>query len=663
MALLIDDMEKTVLERKESRIARGIAELRDAMPIRKEEKKQKLLSAIGAMTVDEGGLRYLLEHISEIEQAGVFENTVWAQPEKLTPSLVGGTLQSGFPLDVMETLSELRMLALSMDKHKTEAERDMASAFLREVIVKNLNLLFPDSDEASRNKHLPASGRKAETLFSFLIAGISSDAIKASLAEEVQVLAAQRRIVTDRLERMLQLVEERIPLDGDTKADQILRGFLAAARHPSPGATAHRELEAYLRFLEGASTQQLRAEATHHGNSIVATGLVAPSHVVLIKHLSKHRPELVPTCLALEGHGLVEWQKHEAFILSLIERGITLDFKQSVYGLHRLLKRSLLSRTPVENALIRLLNLILHAEVDKLLRIKRPHLHDDTRTLLIAGVICVLGLPLGIGQGNNPTCQSARGISMWSQHSPAKLLQMIILCARVNSLDITYEGEFFESKMVTRGLTESFDFNLDPVSIVLVPHLDKLYNAMMEKAALKYPHLDPHTSVNPEFYGSFIQNGFIAAYDPVFHAIKDYERFVRIFYHSYHPEFNGGNPVVYPVPLGIFITTAQAEMLGFHAISLLRIDKDPTGAWRAYFLNPNDEGRQNWGQDISPSVHGQGEKPGESSLPFAQLVSRVYAFHYNELAIKQKNLELPEGLVARVEKLARESWGRKYNWM
>jgi hypothetical protein len=49
---------------------------------------------------------------------------------------------------------------------------------------------------------------------------------------------------------------------------------------------------------------------------------------------------------------------------------------------------------------------------------------------MVAGVISVLGQPLGIGQGMNPTCQTARGISLWSLHAPGYLLELIPRAAR-----------------------------------------------------------------------------------------------------------------------------------------------------------------------------------------------------------------------------------------
>jgi hypothetical protein len=146
--------------------------------------------------------------------------------------------------------------------------------------------------------------------------------------------------------------------------------------------------------------------------------------------------------------------------------------------------------------------------------------------------------------------------------------------------------------------------------------------------------------------------------------VEKYDEFVRIFYASFHPDYNGGHHLIYPVPTGIFITDSSAQMLGYHAISLLRIEKAPeTGAWRAYFFNPNSQGKQDWGQGIQPTVWSNGERHGESSLPVDEFVSRVYAFHFNELRLEDKQDMVPVGTVAKVTKLSKESWGRKYRWI
>ena len=172
---------------------------------------------------------------------------------------------------------------------------------------------------------------------------------------------------------------------------------------------------------------------------------------------------------------------------------------------------------------------------------------------------------------------------------------------------------------------------------------------------------DPHKWVNPAMYGQWIQLGFASAYDYLTNSIMDFKGFMSIFYKSFHPDQNNGRQLSYPNPVGIIITSSTAEMIGFHAISLLRVDKSPAGELRAYFLNPNNEGRQNWGQGIRPTVYGHGEKHGESSLPFAHFASRIYAFHYNSLEVYPGSL-MDEKEIEKVEILARESWGKSYTW-
>ena len=144
---------------------------------------------------------------------------------------------------------------------------------------------------------------------------------------------------------------------------------------------------------------------------------------------------------------------------------------------------------------------------------------------------------------------------------------------------------------------------------------------------------------------------------------KNYDHFVRLFYAAFHPEFNNGYHLIYPIPLGIFITSSHGDFLGYHAVSLLRVKKDPKGAWRAYFFNPNNEGRQNWGQGIIPSVAENGELHGESSLPFHEFVSRVYAFHYNSLEAEKYVDDISTEEVKKVRNLAENSWGKKYTWI
>ncbi len=321
-------------------------------------------------------------------------------------------------------------------------------------------------------------------------------------------------------------------------------------------------------------------------------------------------PDLVPDSLDLNDRGIAEWEKFHELVSTLIMEVVSPDNCQCIYGLARMLGKNLFSRRPVRVGLENLRKIKLNSQVEKRILKSLVNQQPDANALkyLLGGTLRVLGQPLGVGQGNNPTCQSARGMSMWSQHAPAKLIDMIITVATQNNLIMRFENVDLTSNQLGKGLVEKLDYNLDPVSVVLVPHLDKLYNEMMRRTTGRGE--DPHKWVNPLMYGQWIQLGFASCYDYLTNSILDFEGFVRIFYAAFYPEFNGQREMVYPNPVGIFITSSKGDMMGFHAISLLRVDQDSTGVVRAYFLNPNNEGRQDWGQGIKPSVFGHGEKHG-----------------------------------------------------
>ena len=118
---------------------------------------------------------------------------------------------------------------------------------------------------------------------------------------------------------------------------------------------------------------------------------------------------------------------------------------------------------------------------------------------------------------------------------------------------------------------------------------------------------------------------------------------------------------MYPTPLGLCLTNKCGDYLGTHAVSLQRVTTASDGTVRAYFFNPNNEGRQDWGYGVQPSVQGNGERSGESSLPFHELASRIYAFHYNPFEIGDLG-GVPEREVAEVVDAARTTWGQAFVW-
>ncbi|MCB0553668.1 MAG: hypothetical protein KDD02_08970 [Phaeodactylibacter sp.] len=656
-------MELTISE-LESRFLESIAHFRAAPSFTKKDKKDSLLSQADVLCRTAEGLAFLYQSIPQINEAGIFEESSWAAPEHLVAYLAGGTLLAGYPISTMEALSELRLLAIAEHRiiHPTFSA-EQALEFLEDMLVANFELAYEDFSQRAWAQYPKGELKKIRLLFNLIHQQVPLERLMPKIATAIESLSEHRPIVVSRIKRMLAVIHKQLQLDAKDPDGRRLLKFVNVLYQPTPQVEKHPSPEEYHQWLEKAAKAEIKMESEQIGKQMAATGLVSDYQLVLLQYAVKHCPDVVPLILHLDAHGIADYERHEAFVGLLIQEFMVLGNKQAVYGLARVLQRNLLSRKVTWHALNRLTRVKIHPEVAK--NLLRGNLSDEEVSpaqLLIGGALCALGQPLGLRQGNNPTCQSARGLSMWSRHAPGKLVNLLIDAATMNNVVFRYEGELIESAAVTEGLTRQFDYKLDPVSIVLVPHLDKIYNEMMKRAVVKHLGVDPHISVNPAFYGHWIQTGFLSVYNSVTGRIEKFENFVRVFYASFHPEYNGGHHLIYPVPLGIFITDANANMLGYHAISLLRIERSSTGDWRAYFFNPNSEGAQNWGQNIRPSVSGNGEFHGESSLPVYQFVSRVYAFHYNGLRLEGRQEEVPKEAIDKVEQLARESWGRKYSW-
>ncbi|MFP3472322.1 hypothetical protein R0J90_19915, partial [Micrococcus sp. SIMBA_144] len=82
-----------------------------------------------------------------------------------------------------------------------------------------------------------------------------------------------------------------------------------------------------------------------------------------------------------------------------------------------------------------------------------------------------------------------------------------------------------------------------------------IYSEMMRRVSLRGE--DGHRWVNPEFYGDWVQKGFSTVIDPLTGLISDYPGFVRLFYATHHPEYNDDYGLIYPNPVGIFITNVH----------------------------------------------------------------------------------------------------------
>lgn len=662
----VDAAGPDAIDRQVDRFEQALDALAETTPVGRPIRQNECFQVAETLMHSDRGMRALAERAHRFDEAGVFLGGPWEHPDRLLPPLVEGGLKAPGVNRVVETLSELRMLAIALGRVRGSAlEPDDARRFLDEVMALNLEFIFPGEGEVERIEGGPHRDG-AIRLFRVLAEDLGLGSLRWEVVREIEQIAAQRPIMTERILRHVEIAG-RIPQHdpGADPGDEVrerLDVFLRAVHGPSPMSRTHKEVAEYRRELRSADRAALEREADAFRSSMRNTGLICPHHAVFLRHVRADMPDLLAGALDLNDAGRAELNRHHELVAGVIGAAIRPATAQAIYGLARCLERSLLSRQDVETGLRRIVRLDIRPEVGKNLLARRDR--RDTispNAVLAAGVLSVLGQPLGVGQGRNPTCQAARAISLWSEHAPGYLLSLIISAARDGLIEMAFEGATIRSDTLTGGLAPKLDLELDPVSIVLVPHLDRMYDEMMKRVVLRAE--DGHKWVNPALYGRWVPTGFASVFMDIGQTtVADYPGFLRRFFVTHHPAHNGGHQRMYPNPVGLCITSSHGVYLGPHAVSLLRVAEDADGRLRCYFFNPNNEGRQDWGYGVKPSIREHGEREGESSLPFEEFAARLYAFHYNpneqrdESAVDAHEIE-------RIERAARESWGKAFNWL
>lgn len=656
------DGEATRADSANSAVVRALDAALDSLASAVDQQRPPKLAAVYAAVqrvIDsDGGILALAERAERYHTAGVFRAGPWEHPPRLLPNLVAAGLLADEKTAAVEIMSELRMLAIATGVMQSELSSEEAREFLRDVIVLNLTLLSPSGSEAERAR--PAAYARARTLLNYLLQHLSPSLVRGAFVAELDALCAQRPILTRRARTLIECAAALPTAEGEGPSDVRLELYRRAVSQPSPLSQTHTELRSYQQALASADQETLDQEARAFGASLRLTGLGNPHHALLLRHLESHDPSLLGTTLGLNAIGEATLQQQLGTVLELIRVAIQPETCDSIYGLAGMLERALLCRRTVVKSLARLANVSLHPSVTKSLMARVDMSSSlNANAALLAGAISVLGQPLGVGQGNNPTCQSARAISLWSLHAPGYLLNLLIRAASSGAIQLDFEGVILQSDKLTGGVATTIHPDLDPVSLVLVPHLDRIYDAMALRAAGR--GMDVHRWVNPALYGRWVPLGFACAIDPLTHYVTGYDTFVRLFFATHHPAYSDGDQLLSPNPVGIIVTDVHGRKLGAHAVSLLRVEADPHGELRAYFFNPNNEGRQVWGPQTVVSVSGNGELPGESSLPFALFAARLYAFHYHPLEGGESDA-VPDAVIAAVTEDSKSSWGRSYEW-
>ncbi len=616
------------------------------------------------------GVVRLLELAPRFEEAGVFVGGPWEDPRRLQVALVGGTLRAPGLTPVAETLSELRMLAVAQGRATSaELTADEAVDFLQEVVARNLGYLLPSqgATEAERSEGPNRLRQAHERLFALIVDELDDAAVLDEMLAELDQRLAQRPISTWAIKRTIHRISTWVgqrSLTGPAvdRVERYARAYRGPTPLSAPGADGRAPgPRAYRDALAGADRLTQEQEARGFAASMLETGLVAPAHGVFVRWAAEHAPALLAPALGLDAAGEVELDRHLDFVRELIAASVFATTAQCLYGLREALSRTLLSRPEVTAGLERLVGLEILPEVAEALLARRADDDDvSADAVLLAGTLALLGQPLGLGQGFNPSCQSARALSLWAQHDPATLVERVVAAARDGWIDQRYAGQWLRSDQLPPGMTKELDLDLDPVSIVLVPHLDRLYSEMMRRSGLYLE--DAHKWINPAMYGRWVPSELASPFaDLAQTTLQGFDTFVRRFFASHHPDFNGGHRLMYPNPVGLVITNARGRYLGPHAVSITRVDAHE-GEQRVYFFNPNNEGRQDWGEGITPTVAGHGEEPGESSLPFDQFAARVYAFHYSAGEMGELP-DVPEERVQPVVAAARRTWGERFIWL
>lgn len=604
-----------------------------------------------------GGVQACRERIERIDRAGLFLGTDWAEPARLKPVLVRQTLEGGEASALtLEILSELRFLAIAAETHPHPTiSAEQARRFLAQVLGLNLERLFGTGTEVARRA--PADLTAAvNDLFALIVDQIGHGRIVDQVIAEVWRIQAQRPIHTQRIKDMVtQLAVWMAGNPAETSAsgwgaDRLISALFGPTRHSreDPG------IDAYADRLLSMDDQSLVQETAGMARAMHDTGLVSPYHAVLLRYLASEQPDLLPDALGLSATGRDSYLSFQDLTHALIEQGVFVETCQAIYGLALLHERGVLYLPPTAPALWRQIRLRLAPGARA--RLVAAHgTAPSPEAWLLAGVISVLGQPLGVGQGNNPTCQAARAISMWSHADPDYLLQLVAWAARDDEVLIPFEGQMVSSAGLSAGLATGPLVEVDPVSTVLVPHLDRIYVEMGRLCAQRGG--DPHEWINPEMHGWWVGRRFDIVVEVATGRLIDVDGFIRRFYAAYHPGYNGGQPVIHPSPAGIAVTDSAARFVGWHAIAIYRVGLDPNGCVRVYFFNPNNDGGQDWGGGIHVSTEGHGEVFGESSVPIQAFAARLYIFHSDPLETGAADL-VPQDEVTAIRDQIVSSWGR-----
>lgn len=643
------------VERLAGTLEVALNRLEQARPFAKHRHQRPVLDVASRLLRGERGVEVVFARTGRMDAAGLFVGSDWDAPAGLLPQLVSASLDGPDEYTAtLEAVSLLRILAVATGEARHSAlGDDHARHFLTQVLALNLRRFFDFTDEAARNwsEREQANAR----VFRLIAARIGLRDVLGALVGEIWRILEQRPVQVGAVKDMIAQIAIALNREGaEPGAERLGAERLVSALF---GPTAHSlddpGVEAYRERLAQLDEQGLSREAMGFARSMHDTGLVSDYHVAFFLWALDYaeRP------LALEAMGLGRtghdcWRAFRGLVEDLARAAVTPATPQALYGLSELLERGVLHQPAAAPALKRLLRLKLCGEARSRLELGFGA-GAAAKTHIAAGALEVIGKPLGIGQGANPTCQSARAIALWALQDPDYLLHLITEAAERGSIRMPFEGEQIVSAGLAAGLAGIGPLDADPVSVLLVPHLDRIYAEMGRRCADREG--DPHRWINPELHGWWVWRGCAVAVDVATGKLDAYRSFVSRFFTAYHPDWNGGLPLTHPQPAGVAFTDAKGDFVGWHAIAILRVARGRQGEMRVYFYNPNNDSGQDWGKGAVVTTSGNGERYGEGSLEFERFASRLYLFHEDPWR-EDGDAAIDDECLQRVSELARGSW-------
>ncbi|MRX73715.1 hypothetical protein GJU40_16360 [Bacillus lacus] len=579
----------------ESNFKAALDQVKKAGFPQKEAYRLEVLKKAENLLHSSDGMYILLQYAPYFDEAHLFLGRPWEDMQKLQPSLVRGTLEAGGTSSIFEFLSNLRLLAIALGTCKSETFSKVAAQnYLNDVVALNFDVLYPNETEEGRVKSCnPLIFR----LFQFLSNYLSPQALFEKITAEIEKLSVQRPLTIDKI---LTLISSGRNL---SQQHAIHEGEFVYYRCAATVSSAD---------YKDLSAQELVREACFQRMLMNRTGIVSNRYVLVLIEMQKRDVSLLPYGLGLGEKGYRAYFQHETLFQTLLSSCLTSETRQALYGFNQLLERDIFSENVIQ-ALKTLVNADYCEEARSTLDCNNE---EVSRAKAVSGILHLLGMPLGAGQGNNPVCQSTRALSYWAQENPAYLLNIYLAALVKGEIEISYED-----KIISSGSLSLYQLNhdipLDPVSMILIPHLHAIYEEMLK--VTENVNEDVHKWINPAFYGAGVLKGFASS---VHHP-----SFLPLFYLHYH-YYNEYTKISLPQPAGVMLKDRNERILGAHAVLIQRVSLDPEGLARVYFYNPNNDSKQTWGSGIETSVTGNGELPGESSLLFDQFASCLYAFHY-----------------------------------